>query len=160
MNLYIYYAIDCNKLKKRLQKQNESNAGLELELKATKAQFEDVFDYLKKENRRVKRLKTIINQLIVVKTKSDTVFLSVENHTNTSRYFVHALFFVTNKSQLTSSICQELSNTPYVDQRKYISTTTRFSSKKSFPDSPIFTDGKDTMIEQWLSKIQNKLKLN
>ena len=32
--------------------------------------------------------------------------------------------------------------------------------KKLFPDPPIFTNGKDPTIEQWLSKMQSKLKLN
>ena len=48
---------------------------------------------------------------------------------------------------------QDLLKTLYNDQRKSVSTTTRFSLKKSFLNLPIFTNGKDLTIEQWLSKM-------
>ena len=31
---------------------------------------------------------------------------------------------------------------------------------KALPDSPIFIDGKDPSIDQWLSKMQSKFKIN
>ena len=104
MSIYDYYAVDYNKLEERLQEQNKSNIRLELELKATKAQFEDVFDYFKKESRRVEQLKTVIEQLTATKSKSDTIFPSVEVLINTSWHFVHTLSLATNKSQPTSRI--------------------------------------------------------
>ena len=160
ISTYDYYAMDCNRLEERLREQNESNTGLELELEATRAQSKDASNYLKKESCRVERLETVIDQLIVAKTKTDTVLPSVEIPIDTSRHFVHALSPSANKSQSASSMQQDLSKTPYNDWGESVSTATRFSSKKSFPDSLIFTNGKDPTIEQWLSKMRSKLKLN
>lgn len=55
---------------------------------------------------------------------------------------------------------QDLLKTLYNDQGELVSTAIRFNSKKLFLDLPIFINGKDLIIEQWLSKMQNKLKLN
>ena len=61
MSTYDYYAIDYNRLEKRLYEQNKFNTRLELELEAIKAQFEDASNYLKKESCRVERIETVIN---------------------------------------------------------------------------------------------------
>lgn len=84
MSSYDYYAIDCNWLEKRLWEQNKFYTGLELELKATKAQFEDVSDYFKKKSYRVERPKMVIDHLIAAKTKTDIVLTLVENLIDTS----------------------------------------------------------------------------
>ena len=160
MSTYDYYAIDCNRLEERLWEQNESNTRLELELEATRAQSEDASDYLKKESYRIEQLETVIDQLTVAKTKTDTVLPSVKIPIDTSRHFVHALSPSASKFQSASSMQRDLSKTLYNDRGESVSTATRFSSKKSFLDPPIFTNGKDPTIKQWLSKMQNKLKLN
>ena len=98
MNTYDYYTMDCNRLEERLWEQNESNAGLELELEATRAQFDDASDYLKKECRKIERLETVIDQLTAAKTKSDAILLSIEVLIDTSRHFVYALSLAANKS--------------------------------------------------------------
>ena len=70
--------MDFNKLEKRLWKQNKSNTGLKLELKAIKAEFEDVSNYLKKKSHKVEQLKTIIDRLIAAKIKTDTILPSIK----------------------------------------------------------------------------------
>ena len=160
MSTYDYYAMDCNRLEERLWEQNEFNTGLELELEATRAQFKDASNYLKKESCRVERLETVIDRLTAAKTKTDTVLPSIEIPIDTSRHFVHALSSSANKFQSASSIQQDLSKTLYNDQRELVSTATGHSSKKLFRDLSIFTNGKDLTMEQWLSKMQSKLKLN
>lgn len=52
---------DCNKLEKKLSKQNKFNAELKLKLKVTRAQFENVFDYFKKKSCKVEQLETVID---------------------------------------------------------------------------------------------------
>ena len=98
MSTYDYYAMDCNRLEERLREQNESNTGLELELEATRAQSEDASDYLKKESYRIEQLETVIDQLTVAKTKTDTVLPSIEIPIDTSWHFVYALSPSTSKS--------------------------------------------------------------
>lgn len=61
-NTYDYYAIDYNRREKRFEEQNKSNIKLELKLKAIKVQSENVFNYLKKKNYKVKWLKIVIDQ--------------------------------------------------------------------------------------------------
>ena len=61
ISTYDFYTMDCNRLEERLCEQNESNTGLKLELKATRAQSKDAFDYLKKKSHRIERLKTVID---------------------------------------------------------------------------------------------------
>ena len=46
----------------------------------------------------------IIDQLIIAKTKTNTVFLFVNILIDTSQYFVYALFSLANKSQLALSM--------------------------------------------------------
>ena len=104
MSTYNYYVINCNRLEKRLQEQNEFNTRLELELKATKTQFEDAFDYFKKESCKIKQLKTIIDQLIVSKIKTNIVLLLVKILIDMSQHFIYTLFSLTIKSQSVSSI--------------------------------------------------------
>ena len=55
---------------------------------------------------------------------------------------------------------QDLSKTFYNNQKESVNIITRFSSKKSFLDPPIFINRKDLIMKQWLSKMQNKLKFN
>ena len=104
MSTYNYYTIDYNRLEKRIWNQNESNTKLKLELEATRVQFKDASDYLKKKSYRVKQLETVIDQLTAAKTKTDTILPSVEIPIDTSRHFVHALFSSTNKSPSALSI--------------------------------------------------------
>lgn len=64
-------------------------------------QFENIFNYFKKGNSRIKLLKIVFDQLIAIKTKSDTVFPSIEVSIDTSRNFLYILFLAINKSQPT-----------------------------------------------------------
>lgn len=123
-------------------------------------QSKDVSNYFKKESCRVEQLKTVIDQLIVAKTKTNTVLPSVKNPINTSWYFVYALSSSANKSQLPSSIQRDLLKTLYNNWGKSVYTATKFSLKKSFLNLLIFTDEKNPTIEQWLSKMQSKFKFN
>ena len=98
MSTYDYYAINCNKLDKRLQEQNESNTKLKLELKAIRAQFKDISNYFKKESYRIKRLEIVIDWLTAIKIKTDIVLLLVKIPIDTSWHFVYILFSLANKS--------------------------------------------------------------
>ena len=55
---------------------------------------------------------------------------------------------------------QDLLKTFYNYQGESVSIATRFSSKKVSPNPSIFTNEKNPIIDKWLSKMQNKLKLN
>ena len=123
-------------------------------------QSKDISDYFKKKSCRVEQPEMVIDQLTATKTKTDTVLPSIEIPIDTSWHFVHALSFSANKFQSASSMQRDLSKTLYNDRGESISIATRFSLKKSFPNPPIFFDGKDPTIEQWLSKMRKKLKLN
>lgn len=96
MSTYDYYIIDSNRFKKRLWEKYESNTKLELKLEAIRVQFKDAFNYLNKKYYKVEQLEIVIDQLIVVKIKSDTILPLIENLIYISRHFGYALFFTTN----------------------------------------------------------------
>ena len=73
-------------------------------MKAIKAQLKDASNYFKKESYRVERLETVIDWLIVAKTKTDIIFPLVEISIDTSRHFIYILSFLANKSQLVLSM--------------------------------------------------------
>ena len=86
----------------------------------------------------------------------DTPLASVEQSTHQRHpVFTHAL-----SSQ---------ANTPIPSRQSTIQTTHTGSENgstgngkltKALPDPPIFTDGKDPSIDQWLSKMQGKFEIN
>lgn len=78
MNTYDYYTMDYNRLEKRFREQNKFNTWLELKPEITRAQFENVSDYLNKKSCMIKRLEMVINRLTAAKTKTVTILLSVE----------------------------------------------------------------------------------
>lgn len=90
----------------------------------------------------------IIDQLIAIKIKSDTVFLSIKVLIDISWYFMHKLFLIINKSQLILSLWQKLLKIFYNNYRKSINTVTRFNLKKSFLNLLIFIDRKYLIIKQ------------
>lgn len=102
----------------------------------------------------------IIDQLMAIKTKSDTILQSIKVSIDISQYFVYTLSLIANKSPLTLSIQQKLSKTPYNNSGKFVSTIIIFSFKKSFSDLSIFINEKDLTIKHQLLKMQIKLKLN
>ena len=78
MSTYDYYTMDYKRFEKRLWEQNKSNTWLELKLKVTRAQFENVSDYLNKKSCMIEWLEIVINRLTTAKTKNVTILLSVE----------------------------------------------------------------------------------
>lgn len=72
----------------------------------------------------------VIDQLTIIKAKSDKVLLSVKVLIDIFQRFVHALSLATNKSQSTLSIWQEMSKTPYDNCKKLVNTLLKFNSKK------------------------------
>ena len=61
MGIYNYYAIDYNRFEEKQKEQNEFNTRLKLELEATRASFENAFDYFKKEIYKIEQLEMIID---------------------------------------------------------------------------------------------------
>lgn len=51
---------------------------------------------ISKKNYKVEWLKTVIDKLTAVKTKSDIAFFSVKNLINTSQHFMYILFPIAN----------------------------------------------------------------
>lgn len=74
----------------------------------------------------------VIDELTIIKTQSDIIFSSVEVLIDIFSYFLYALSLITNKPQLNSSLRQKLSKISYVNRRKSINTTIKFSSKNYF----------------------------
>ena len=67
-------------------------------------QFEDAFNYLKKESCGLKQLKMVIDWLTAAKKKTDIVLLLVEILIDMSQHFIYTLSPSANKSQSGSNI--------------------------------------------------------
>ena len=61
MNTYNYYTIDCNRFEESFWKQNESNIGLKLKLKATRGQFKNGSNYFKTESYKIEQLEIVFD---------------------------------------------------------------------------------------------------
>lgn len=86
----------------------------------------------------------VIDKLTIIKTQSDIIFSLVEVLIDIFWYFLYALSLITNKPQLNSSLRQKLSKISYVNCRKSINTTIKFSSKNYF------------LIYQYLQRSDNR----
>ena len=91
------------------------NTRLKLELKATKTQLKDIFNYFKKKSCKIDQLEMDIDQLSAAKTKTNIVFSLIEILINMSQYFIYVLYFLAYKSQMALNMQQNLSKTLYND---------------------------------------------
>lgn len=53
ISTFDHYVMDCNRYEKRLQEYKESNTGLKLKLKTTRAGFKNAFNYYIKESNKI-----------------------------------------------------------------------------------------------------------
>ena len=131
--------------------------GLEQDLHISNEEREQAVTLLQEQAKKLKQYEKMIDTLQnTASITLDTPLASIKQSTHQR----HPVFTHVLSSQ---------ANTPIPSRQSTIRTTHTGSENgstgngkltKALPDPPIFTDGKDPFIDQWLSKMRGKFEIN
>ena len=151
-NIYTKYLNQANHANKQCKEIRTIALGLEQELQISNNERQEAITLLEaqvaKSNRYEKIIDTLQNSL---PAKQDRPQQSIERPTPAQQTpaFVHGLSPSLNNQR-------SVTRTPQPSQIG--STVGKLT--KALPDPPLFTNGKDPSIDQWLSKMRGKFEIN
>ena len=157
-SIYTEYLDQANEADKERDEIRTRALGLEQELHISNEEREQTVSLLQQQTVKVKRYEKMIDALqSSASAKPDKPLPSVERPIDKrGSTFTHALSPLVNRQ--TPSESQRPTRNTHIG-----SDDGSFGSgklTKALPDPPIFTDGKDLSIDQWLSKMRGKFEIN
>ena len=157
-SIYTEYLNKANEADKKRDEICTHALGLKQKLYISNEEREQAVSLLQQQTVKVKRYKKMIDALqSSVFAKTDKLLPSIESPIDQrGSTFTHALSpLVNNQSRSESKRLTRNTHTGSDDGSFGSGKLT-----KALPDPPIFTDGKNPSIDQWLSKMQGKFEIN
>ena len=157
-SIYIKYLNKVNKPNKKRNEIRTCALGLEQELYISNKERKQAVSLLQQQTVKVKRYEKMIDALqSSAFAKPNKLLPSIKSPIDQcGSTFTHALsLLVNNQSQSKSKRLTRNTHTRSDDGSFGSGKLT-----KALLDPPIFTDGKDPSIDQWLSKMQGKFEIN
>ena len=157
-SIYTEYLHEANEADKERDEIRTRALGLEQELHISNEEREQAVSLLQQQTVKVKRYEKMIDALqSSVFAKPDKPLPSIESFIDQrGSTFTHALSPLVN-NQSRSENKRPTRNTHTGSDNGSLGSG---NFTKALPDPPIFTDGKDPSMDQWLSKMQGKFEIN
>ena len=157
-SIYTEYLNEANEADKKRDEIRTRALGLEQELHISNEEREQAVSLLQQQTVKVKRYEKMIDALqSSAFAKPDKPLPSIESPIDQrGSTFTHALSPLVN-NQSRSENKRPTRNTHTGSDNGSLGSG---NFTKALPDPPIFTDGKDPSMDQWLSKMRGKFEIN